>query len=345
MNFFKIATLSIAMLGQCALAQTNAPPSVETPAAVVETSHGAPKPGASAAETAPHGQPGDHTGAADHGAEEHKGVSAKASGIFGLKYFTNSLLMALIVAGIILWFVRSGMRKATMVPGKKQNVVEFLVEFLYKQVENIVGPKVAPRAFPLLGTIFIFTLVSNYFGLLPGVGTIGFSKHVGPGLSASHLESTLLRPPTADMNFTIGMALSAMLIWFILTLQEQGLWGFIVHTFGPKGGLKGMMRNLLVPIFVFVGAVEIISIVFRPVSLSFRLFGNIFAGESLLHTMSGLIKGNAFVEFFFSVLLPIPFYFLEVLVGLLQAMVFSLLCAVYIQLSTSHEGEHGEEHH
>ena len=275
-------------------------------------------------------------------AEEHHGVSAKAESILNVPGLTNSILVAAIVCSLIIWFVRGAMKKRELIPGKKQNFVEMLVEFLYNQVVNIVGPKVAPKAFPLLGTIFVYTVVSNYFGLLPGVGTIGQSSHVGAGLSAHTIETPFLRPASADMNMTVGMALVAMVIWGILTLKELGVGGFIAHTFGPKGGVSGAMKYGLMPIFIAVGFIEIFSIIFRPVSLSFRLYGNLFAGENLLHTMSSLVKGGPVMEFLFSVLLPIPFYFLELLVGVLQAMVFTLLVAVYIQLSTSHE-EHGPE--
>jgi F-type H+-transporting ATPase subunit a len=135
-----------------------------------------------------------------------------------------------------------------------------------------------------------------------------------------------------------------MLLWFYLTIKETGVWGFIKHTFAAPGDVIGAMRYVLAPIFMFVGAIEIVSICLRPVSLSLRLFGNVFAGENLLHLMGSM--GEKFgmgpvVEFICAIILPLPFYFMELLVGILQAMVFALLCAVYIQLSTSH----GEEDH
>lgn len=306
-------------------------------------------------------------------------VSMKALSIFGP--VTNSIVVAIIVTALIVWFVRRAMRNPQLIPDGKQNFVELLVEFLYNQVEGIVGKKVAPRAFPLLGTLFVYILISNWIGLVPGVGTIGFWEkhdthhgHQAPAQVVAAHDATadpekaiainavenahaheahephlipLLRPSTADMNATIGMAVVFMLVWLYLTLSEVGVWGFIKHTFGPKGGLKGFMGLVVALVFFVVGWIEIVSIIFRPVSLSFRLYGNVFAGENLLHTMGDLgrmfgLGGTG--QFILKFLLPIPFYFMEILVGLLQATVFSLLCAVYIQLSTAHD-DHGEEGH
>lgn len=284
--------------------------------------------------------------AAAPAAEEHHGVSAKAEALPGMAFVTNSMITALIICCVIIWFVQRAMKSRALLPGKRQNFVEMIVEFLYNQVENIVGKAVAPKAFPLLATIFIFTLVSNYFGLLPGVGSIGFGKHVGAGLAAQHLETPFLRSNTADMNMTIGMALIAIVVWLWITFKELGFMGFIHHTFGVKGGVTGAMKYGLMPIFILVGFIEVFSMCFRPVTLSFRLYGNNYAGESLIHTMGGLVhSGIPAVDFMASVLLPIPFYFLELLVGLMQALVFSLLVSVYIKLTTTHDEEHGEDDH
>jgi F-type H+-transporting ATPase subunit a len=142
---------------------------------------------------------------------------------------------------------------------------------------------------------------------------------------------------------TLAMSAVFMVMWVYWTLTESGLVNFLKHTFLPKGGLQGLMWLALLPIFIFVGIIELISIAFRPVSLSLRLFGNIFAGENLMHAMSSMgDKLPAPFSHLLSVLLPLPFYFLELLVGLIQALVFMLLCAVYIQLSTTHDEE---DHH
>lgn len=275
-------------------------------------------------------------------------VSGSAVSLLGEKtsffsFLTNSTLVALVVLGIILWLSRKATTNMQLVPHKAQNFFELVIEFLYGRVEAIVGPKVAPRAFPLLATLFIFILISNWFGLLPGIGTIGWGEGHG-FLSVSHMERPLLRPPTADLNMTLGMALCFMLIWFGLTISELGVWGFIKHTFGPKGGLKGLIGLFVGVVFFVVGVIEIVSIAFRPMSLSLRLYGNVYAGETLLHTMASLLNGtHPVIEMLGSILLPLPFYFMELLIGLLQAVVFTLLCAVYIQLSTTHD-EHHEEH-
>ena len=264
-----------------------------------------------------------------------------------LGWLTNSVAVAAFIALLILWAARKATRNAQRVPSGFQNFVELVVEFIYSQVEQIVGKKLAPRVFPLLATIFIYVAISNWFGLLPGIGTIGFGSE--PLQAAFTLSSTdhhvipLLRPPTADLNLTLGMAAVFMLVWVYLTVRETGVIGFLKHTFGPKGGITGWLGIAIVPVFLFVGVIEMISIALRPVSLSLRLFGNVFAGENLMHVMSTLADAYnlpAFVTFLASVLMPLPTFFLELLVGGLQAMVFALLCGVYIQLSTAHdEGE------
>jgi F-type H+-transporting ATPase subunit a len=261
-------------------------------------------------------------------------------------WLTNSILVSILISGFVIWFCRKATSKMLLVPSPLQNAFELVVEGLYDMLEEVVGKHMIARTFSFLATLFIFILASNWFSLLPGVGSIGWGEHKpGAFLSLPHVDTPLLRPTTADLNMTLAMALVFMCFWLYWSLSEVGLKNFLLHLFGVKGGLKGFMAFALAPIFFFVGIIEVISILFRPVSLSLRLYGNIFAGENLLTAMISLGKDLGFptwVAALASITIPIPFYFLELLVGVLQALVFMLLCAVYIQLATSHDEE--EEH-
>ena len=249
-----------------------------------------------------------------------------------LGWLTNSILVTAIVLGVIVWIVRSCTRRIEVIPGTGQNFLEAIVEGFYGAVDGLLGHKLAHKAFPLLGTLFIFILISNWFGLLPGVGSIGWHE--------DEKFVPLLRPGTADMNMTIAMAVVSMVLWFIWTMQVTGPVAFIKELFGVKGGMTGPILFLLVPLFLFVGVLEVVSILVRPVSLSLRLYGNIFAGENMLATMINighLFHAPDWLCHVLSCIVPVPFYFLELLIGFLQAMVFTLLVLVYLQLSTSHE--------
>jgi F-type H+-transporting ATPase subunit a len=277
-------------------------------------------------------------------ATEH-GVPITATPAFpAAHYLTNSILVAGICTFIILLLSRRATRRMQLIPRGTQNIFEALVEGLYETLEGIVGKHMIARTFALLATIFIYILTSNYFGLLPGVGTIGFGEKIGP-LALREISFPLLRPASADLNMTLAIAALFMCLWLYWTFKVTGPINFFKHTFGPKGGLTGVLRLVLIPIFIFVGIIEVISIGFRLVSLSMRLYGNIFAGENLLHAMSTLgDKLPLPIAYLSSIVLPLPFYFLELLVGLIQAFVFMLLCAVYIQLSTTHEEEEHAAH-
>ena len=248
-----------------------------------------------------------------------------------IPWFTNSVLVTIIVTVLVVIWARRSTAKMTLMPDRIQNLFEALVETLYITFEGIVGKHMIPKVFPLIATQFIFILTANWFGLIPGVGTIWFRTGTGE-------TQPLLRPANADLNMTLGMALFFMAWWLFWTIQEVGVVGFLKENFAPKGGLKGALYVALLPLFAFVGVIEMVSIAIRPVSLSFRLFGNMYAGETLLHTMSALSANLPFpLNWICSILFPLPFYFLELLVGLLQAFVFAMLCAVYIKLSTEHE--------
>ena len=259
-------------------------------------------------------------------------------------WLSNSVLLGAIVVGLIVWFARSATKNLSIVPGPKQNFFEAIVQGLYDLIESVVGTHMVARVFSLLATLFIFIIVSNWFGLLPGVGSIGWEVIDRNEDNKVVKFVPLLRPATADLNGTLAMATVFMCFWLYWSISEVGLKNFLNHIFGVKGGLTGLMALVLIPVFLFVGVIEVVSMAFRPVSLSLRLFGNIFAGETLLSTMIGLGKQLGvpeWISYIMSITVPVPFYFLELLVGLLQATVFMLLCAVYIQLSTSHDEEEG----
>jgi len=262
--------------------------------------------------------------------EEH-GLSKKALEIaspFGFP-ITNSMVVSWIVAAGLIIFARAATRDMKHVPGKAQNLLEWLVAGLYGFLESIIGPHLVKRTFWFFATIFIFILSANWVGLIPGVGTIGW------GLQTPHgfvVDQPLFRGANADLNLTLAMALVFFACWIIWALQEVGPVGFLKELFAPKGESSGFLKVLMIVVFFAAGCLEIVSILFRPVSLSFRLYGNIFAGENMLETMSRMIPGLGW-------LLPIPFYFMELLVGLVQALVFMLLCAVFTLLICQHEGE------
>ena len=262
----------------------------------------------------------------------------------GAPWFTNSTLIALVVLALVITAFRMATKNMQLVPSGFQNLFEALIELLYDNVEQIVGPKVAKQCFHLILTIFVYVIISNWFGLLPGVGTIGnvATKVAEDGKQFNEMVTPYIRPATADLNMTLGIAISFMLLWIVITIKEAGVIGFLKHTFCPPGGIIGFMKYALIPIFMFVGVIEVVSIALRPVSLSLRLFGNVFAGETLLHKMGSLVSTeNEIINFICSVIVPLPFYFMELLVGALQAMVFALLCTIYIQLSTAHDEEEG----
>jgi F-type H+-transporting ATPase subunit a len=140
------------------------------------------------------------------------------------------------------------------------------------------------------------------------------------------------------MTFGIGMIFFAL--WTLWAFQVNGAKGFFLELFGPKGDMTGILKLLMIVIFFLSGVLEVVSILFRPVSLGCRLYGNIFAGENMLESMSRLVPEPAWLNAICSVVIPLPFYFLEVLVGLVQALVFMLLTAVFTVLICQHDEAH-----
>ena len=265
---------------------------------------------------------------AEHEALPLHAVPLVRIGKFGI---TNSMLVTWIVAAGVIILAQTAMRNPKRIPGRRQNFWEWLVEGLYNFLEGIVGRKLVQKTFWFFATLFIFILFVNWFGLIPGVGTIGWG-HYDPTTGFFHVDRPLLRGGNADLNMTTAMAAVFFVLWTIWAIQANGIGGFLLHLFGPKGETTGFLKVIMVVIFFLVGWLEVVSILFRPVSLSFRLFGNIYAGESTLEVMSRMVPALSW-------LLPIPFYFLEILVGVVQALVFMLLTAVFTLLIVEHESE------
>jgi F-type H+-transporting ATPase subunit a len=271
--------------------------------------------------------------AADTASPETKehGLSTKAVEIARPFNFpiTNSMVVSWIVAVSLILFAQLATRSMKQVPTGAQNFLEWLVEGLYKFMVGIIGPHLAKRTFWFFATIFIFILSANWIGLIPGVGAVGWGHRTNHGFV---IDQPLFRGANADVNMTLAMALVFFASWIVWAVREVGVMGFLKELFAPKGESKGVLKLLMVVVFFAAGCLEVVSILFRPVSLSFRLYGNIFAGENLLEAMSKLVPG-------FGWLVSIPFYFLELVMGLVQALVFMLLTAVFTMLICQHETE------
>ncbi len=280
---------------------------------------------------------------ADGGHGEHSGLPPAAPILFkvGPLMVTNSMMITWTVALLLIVLSRMAMSQAKEVPEGGQNFWEWLVEGLHSFLSGIIGGELVSKTFWFFATVFIFILFTNWFGLLPGVGTIGWGLHpTGQGLLATfdHIEKPLLRGGNADLNMTSAMSMVFFVCWTVWAFRANGPGGFLSHIFGYRGDAKGGMRAFLILIFLAVGVLEVVSILFRPVSLSFRLYGNIFAGENLLEAMA--IMGGRYLGW----LVPLPFYFLELIVGLVQALVFTLLTAIFTSLICAHGPDEHHDH-
>jgi len=249
----------------------------------------------------------------------------KLTELFGLP-LTNAMVTTWVISIFLIIGVRLWVGTPKLIPNKGQAVLETLIGGLRELLEPILGKKAFPLAFPLLIGLFLYIVVHNWSGLFPGVGVFGFYDDHG------HMKYWM-RPANSDLNSTLGMALVAMGAWLFISLKISGPKFFLWELFGNKADKKETPKAvylLLIPIFFAVGLIEVVSIAFRPVSLSFRLYGNVFGGENLLTSMTGIAP----------YIVPSIFYFYEVLVGVVQALIFTLLVAIYIGLMTNHDEDH-----
>jgi F-type H+-transporting ATPase subunit a len=265
-----------------------------------------------------------------YASSEGSGVPASAAKLIDLGHgwtITNSMITGWAVSALLVILVLRLVGKPQILPTKGQAVMESLIEGLKELFEPIVGKKAFPLAFPLLVTFFIFILFHNWMGLIPGVGTIGWGQEVD---GAFHMTRPFIRPHNSDFNGTIALALISFGAWAIIVFKIAGPKMILWDLFGnkaEKNETPGWLYPILAIVFILVGFIEVFSIGIRPFTLSVRLFGNVFGGENLLHGTG----------FFF------VFYFMELLVGLIQALVFTLLSAVYIGLLCNHGDDHAHD--
>jgi len=226
--------------------------------------------------------------------------TAALLGIFGihvqdpLHCIPDYVVMVLLVAAFLMLFFGLAGRKRALIPGKLQNVLELIIEFFEGQLTDIIGPQ-GKKFLPVVGTVGLFIFFSNMIGLIPG-----------------------LMSPTAKLNVTIGCALTVFVYYHYQGIKAQGVLKYLKHFMGPIPALAPLM----VPI-------ELISHFSRPVSLSIRLFSNIFAEEVLIVVIASILP----------ILLPLPFMALSIFTAFLQAFVFILLSCIYIAGAVEHQEE------
>lgn len=248
-------------------------------------------------------------------------ISISAEPIFHVGQFaiTNSALFTVLVMGIVSGAVYALSRSLTLIPSRVQNAVELAIELLYELFESVMGDRAQTRKFfPFIATFFFFILSVNWLGLLPGISTIGIKElHEG-----KEIIIPLLRSSSADLNFTFALAIISMVAVQMVGIKSLGLSRYF-----------SKFIDLKKPLTWPVGALELVLEPFKIISLSFRLFGNIFAGEVLLAVIFFLIQ--LFFPFPLdsaaAFLAPLPFLMLEFFVGFIQALMFALLTLIFMK--------------
>ncbi len=241
-------------------------------------------------------------------------VSFAAEPIVRLGFFsvTNAFLDTLLVDTFLIGLIVAVNRNMSKIPGILQNIIEIMMQGFYSLAESVAGERAA-KIFPFFTSFFIFILIANWSGLIPGITAIGFYE--------DHELIPFFRAATSDFNVTLALALVSAFATHIMSINIIGIKEYLSRYFS------------LNPIYLFIGFLEIISEITKVISLSFRLFGNIFAGEIVLGTVATI----------FAFLFPLPFLMLEVVVGLVQALVFSMLTMAFMAILTTPHHDRAKE--
>ncbi|MDA1338322.1 MAG: F0F1 ATP synthase subunit A [bacterium] len=268
----------------------------------------------------------------------HIAIAAETLGHFLGLTITNSFLTSIIVVTIILAYAFvTGKSLKLKKPSKNQTIVELITTGLYSLSISILGKKHSKAYFPIIFSFFIFILMSNWFGLLPFVNGIKYTpqtkiEEIIEGKEIHEAEAMhLFRAPTSDLNTTLAVAIVSVFLIQFAAIKELGLGNYSSKFFNFKVVKKGVMGYFEAGINSFVGILELLSEFTKIISFSFRLFGNIFAGEVLIIVISALTYSIG----------TLPFLGLEVFVGLIQAFVFTMLTLVFLSVSiSSHNNSH-----
>lgn len=232
--------------------------------------------------------------------------------------------MMVLVSIILVSLAFAGTRSLNLIPRGIQNFFELIIE-TFLDLCNSVSPKHGRVFLPIVMTFFLFILTANWLGLVPGLGAFGWLEHNEHGV---HLIP-FFRSAASDLNITLSLALISVVLTQYFGLRFKGIYGYISHYF--HNPLHGGIAFIILGIFIgsFVGFLEVVSEFVKVVSLSFRLFGNVYAGEVVIHTISGL----------FAYIAPVPFLMLETIVGVIQAVVFALLSLVFFSIISNQPEE------
>jgi len=240
--------------------------------------------------------------------------------VFGIP-ITNTVLMTVVTDIIIIAVIFAFRFSVSLYPGKFQNICEMVVEYFYKNTKDVAGSR-AEYIYPWVTTFFILIFISNFMGLIPGVETIRFHA-----AGSEHEGYAFLRTATSDLNLTLALAVVSLSVTHIYSIKYTGV----------KSYIGRFISFQMLPIFLFVGLLEFIGEFTKILSFSFRLFGNIWAGEVVFGTVTSIIGSLPMPSFFIilgQAVAKVPFMLLETLVSLIQAIVFAMLTMVFMSMMT-----------